>query len=110
MTSDRGITISDADIASTAAKLAAFGTTLSQAEQAVLGYVITQAAQAGQATAEVSGYFTLIELTFNVQGVEAALRGAFGMEGSLLPAVQTPASYQTGGSAHTSPGSGGGAG
>ena len=49
MTSENSIEISDADIASTAEKLVAFGSTLTPSEQAVLCHVITMASQAGQA-------------------------------------------------------------
>jgi hypothetical protein len=94
MNSEEMIAVGDADIASTAEKLVAFSNSLTPAEQAVLGHVVTLAARAGQASSEVSGYFTLIELTNvqDVQQMQAALLGAFAMgDGSvrfLLPAVQ----------------------
>jgi hypothetical protein len=94
--------IADADITSTAEKLAQFAQTLSEGEQAVLARVIALAAQAGRAGTEVQGYFTLIETPaalFTPNVLQATLRGTMG-DGSVryaagggggagkLPAVQ----------------------
>jgi hypothetical protein len=93
MTSEERGTVSDATIASTAEKLAAFARTLTPAEQAALWQVLVRAAHAGHAASEVTGYFTLIESSNQnfilIAGLlSAALLGAFA------------ADYQTGGSGH----------
>jgi hypothetical protein len=61
MAAENSIQVTEADIASTAEKLAQFGQALPEAEQAVLRQLIVRAAQGGQAGDEVQGYFTLIE-------------------------------------------------
>jgi|GEM_PF-4284242 hypothetical protein len=89
MSTDGKTSFSDADITSTAGKMAAFAETLTEGERAVLARVVTLAAQAGQAEGEVQGYFTLIEFTGNLlthQSLRGALFQAAGMgDGSVRP-------------------------
>jgi hypothetical protein len=101
MSTDGKTSISDADITSTAGKMAAFAEALTEGERAVLARVVTLAAQAGQAEGEVQGYFTLIEFQGNLlthQSLQGALFQAAGMgdgsvrlAGGTLGAVNVPA-------------------
>ena len=99
MTNEATQPFSEADVISTADKLAEFAQTLNEREQAVLGHAILMAARAGQAQSEVSGYFTLIEMQAGLtnmstlrQGLllaSAMADGSVRMQGALVPAVQT---------------------